>query len=1210
MLADGTILLAGDTNNGANQDFAVVGLDADGALVTQFNPVTTLDGNPTFVEDGAPVVLDADVQVFDAELSAIDDFGGATLTIERLGGANADDVFSPTGTIGAMTEGGNLELGVATIGTVDTNSGGTLQISFWFGVTNDQVNEFMRQIAYSNSSDTPPASVQLDWTFNDGNSGSQGTGGALTATGSTIVNITPVNDDPVVTLNSGGLTYVENSTLVISPGATVSDADSADFDGGSLTVVYASGNTAADQLGVQNVGTGVGEIGVSGSDVTYNFGSGAVVIGTIGGVGSNGVNGNDLIITLNSSATAAAVEELVQNITYSNTSQNPTEVTRPIEFTLTDGDGGTSATISRNITPQQVNDAPAVNYSAGNQNVDEDASLVFSLANGNRFYISDDDIQADPAAVTLTVTNGTLTLAQTTGLSNLSGDGTSTVSFTGNLANVNAALNGLTYSPDADYNGAETLNIQVTDQGDVYDQGTGGAQSDNFDINITVDPVNDAPVFDLASGIVSTSINTGDDRVFSTLVQPDGKILVAGNTFNGADTDFSISRYNPDGTLDSSFGSGGIVTTAIGPGLDEGITLAVQADGKIVLSGYTDNGADLDAAVVRYNTDGSLDTGFGSGGIVTTDLGNNEIFYGLAIQTDGKIVQVGRTEVGGISDLTVVRYNADGSLDTGFGSGGIATIDTGTNDENAAGVALQADGRIVVSGFRDNGTDNDFLVARLNTDGTLDATFGTGGIATADVAGGDDDGIRTAIQSDGKIVVVGYASNGTDSDITLVRFNTDGTLDAGFGTGGVVATDFGAGDDLAYSLALQGDGKIVVTGFAANGVDNDVVLMRFNSDGSLDTSFATGGIYATQAGLADAQSTTLAIQPDGRIVAAGHYDPGTGYDQFLMRFNSDGSLDTSFGTATYVEGGTPIVLDSDIKVRDTELDALNGGMGDYTGASLLIERNGGGNTEDVYGFNDGNGITSVPNAGGYSLYNSGGKLIAALDTVTFPGAAFITFTDMEGDKPTSAEVDTILQQITYSNSSDAPPASVQLDWTFRDGNSGSQGSGGDLQATASTTVNIVPTNDAPVLDNSGTPTLTQIDEGDIHNSGDLISDILASAGDPITDPDIGAVEGIAVTLVDDTNGTWEYSTDGGIGWTPVGAVSDSAALVLSDGPLDVSVSCHRPTSTALPHLTSAPGTAQTGTPAVRPASMSRPTVTLPPTAWPPRRRRSRYSHCK
>ncbi|MCP4331009.1 MAG: cadherin repeat domain-containing protein, partial [Gammaproteobacteria bacterium] len=181
----------------------------------------TLDGAPSFTEDGAAVIFDNDVTISDADLDVLNsgngNYNGASLTLVRNGVASAEDLFSATGTLSALTESGNFDVGGTTIGTVTTNSGGTLVLTFNNNATTALVNSAMRQIAYSNSSDTPPATAQIDWTFDDGNSGSQGTGGALQATGSTTVTITAVNDEPTLSgVTANDQTFTEGGTISTS----------------------------------------------------------------------------------------------------------------------------------------------------------------------------------------------------------------------------------------------------------------------------------------------------------------------------------------------------------------------------------------------------------------------------------------------------------------------------------------------------------------------------------------------------------------------------------------------------------------------------------------------------------------------------------------------------------------------------------------------------------------------------------------------------------------------------------------------------------------------------------------------------------------------------------------------------------------------------------------------------------------------------------
>ncbi|MCP4967951.1 MAG: VCBS repeat-containing protein, partial [bacterium] len=299
--------------------------------------VTTLDGAPTFTEDGAAVVLDADVIVSDAELDALNggngNYDGASVTLVRNGGASTEDVFSNSGLLGALTEAGSLVYNGTTIGTVTTNSGGTLVLSFNTNATSALVDSTLQSIAYSNSSDAPPASAQIDWSFDDGD--------AEQATGSTTVTITAVNDIPVIT-NLGGdaLAYSEGDrAVVIEQGSdvVVADVDSTDFDTGTLTVFFAAGSDSAeDILAIRNQGSGTGEISVAGYGVAYE--------GTLIGSFTGGANGVDLVITLNANANPAAVQALIENITYENSdSDNATTGARTVRFVLSDGDGGTSA---------------------------------------------------------------------------------------------------------------------------------------------------------------------------------------------------------------------------------------------------------------------------------------------------------------------------------------------------------------------------------------------------------------------------------------------------------------------------------------------------------------------------------------------------------------------------------------------------------------------------------------------------------------------------------------------------------------------------------------------------------------------------------------------------------------------------------------------------------------------------------------------------
>jgi uncharacterized delta-60 repeat protein len=268
------------------------------------------------------------------------------------------------------------------------------------------------------------------------------------------------------------------------------------------------------------------------------------------------------------------------------------------------------------------------------------------------------------------------------------------------------------------------------------------------------------------------------------------------------------------GDLDPTFGLHGLVTTSFGGSHDYGRGVAIQTDGKTVVAGESYGPGDYDFAVARYNPDGSLDTAFSGDGKLTTDFGSPyDYAFGVAIQADGKIVVAGHSN----GDFAVARYNADGSLDTSLDGDGKLTTDFGSTSDGAYSVAIQADGKIVVAGSSYNsGSKDDFAVARYNTDGSLDTLFdGDGKLTTGFVSFSEDRADCVAIQADGKIVVAGHSRNGASGprDFAVARYNTNGSLDTSFDSDGKLTTNFGS-SDYAYGVAIQADGKIVVAGMS------------------------------------------------------------------------------------------------------------------------------------------------------------------------------------------------------------------------------------------------------------------------------------------------------------------------------------------------------------------------------------------------------------
>jgi uncharacterized delta-60 repeat protein/LPXTG-motif cell wall-anchored protein len=363
---------------------------------------------------------------------------------------------------------------------------------------------------------------------------------------------------------------------------------------------------------------------------------------------------------------------------------------------------------------------------------------------------------------------------------------------------------------------------------------------------------------------------------------------------------FSVSASGiADGSLDTTFGNNGKVTTNIGtqPSIDQALHLAIQSDGKFIIAGDTNIGGSLDFTAVRYNGDGTVDTTFGAGGKVTADFantGDNDYGKSVLIQSDGKILLIGHSEMSGSVDFAAVRFTANGTLDNTFGTGGKATADIGSSTgDNVVSATLQADGKILIVGSSYVNNEWDFAIARFNTNGTLDNSFGAGGKTTTDL-GIHDRGNSVAVQTDGKIVVAGHSGTANRNELAVVRYNADGTLDNSFGTGGkvIIANESSEG----YSVMLQADGKILVSGRAYSDSTSSFMVVRYNTNGSLDTTFGTGGKVTTDFGNNRSEAMAMTSQADGKIIVAGTAYLGSTYAYAIVRYNSNGSLDTTFGT--------------------------------------------------------------------------------------------------------------------------------------------------------------------------------------------------------------------------------------------------------------------------------------------------------------------------
>lgn len=393
------------------------------------------------------------------------------------------------------------------------------------------------------------------------------------------------------------------------------------------------------------------------------------------------------------------------------------------------------------------------------------------------------------------------------------------------------------------------------------------------------------PTASAADGDLDTTFGTGgkvvtnfgaDDRIFSSVLQSDGKIIVAGSSNNN----FAVARYNTNGDLDTSFDTDGLDPIDFGS-TDSAEAAAIQSDGKIVVAGTSGN----DFALARLNTDGSLDTSFGNNGKVITDLGSAfEAAYALAIQSDGRIIVAGKSNQGVDDDFALARYNSDGTLDTSFDTDGKLRTDFGSYEEIQS-VAIQSDGKIVAAG-RSGNLSPDFAVARYNTDGTLDASFNGDGKVTVDFNFDQDDANSVSIQSDGKIVIGGSVNaTGSDSDFGILRLTSTGELDSTFDNDGKVTTNI-SNTDVISTVLILGNGKILAAGYSIGATNYNITLTRYNTSGSLDTSFGTNGIVTTSMIAADLYAMSALIQSDGNIVVSGYALTTPTNEFFVARYTN------------------------------------------------------------------------------------------------------------------------------------------------------------------------------------------------------------------------------------------------------------------------------------------------------------------------------------
>ncbi|MSR55270.1 MAG: hypothetical protein EXS09_18585 [Gemmataceae bacterium] len=627
------------------------------------------------------------------------------------------------------------------------------------------------------------------------------------------------------------------------------------------------------------------------------------------------------------------------------------------------------------------------------------------------------------------------------------------------------------------------------------------------------------PSFGGGDGILNGLINM--DRIDAVTMDAQGRIIVAGDGPGGLS--FTVVRLNTDGSYDTTFDVDGSANFKILPYGGNPTSVAIDSAGRIILGGVAGNASgNFDLAVVCFNTNGTIDSTFGTGGFVALPVGNgDDELYSVAIDSTGRIVASGRsdhdTTTGSAFDVVVARFTSAGALDTSFGGTGIVLHAVAYRDITSHSMALDSSGRIVVGAtfHFDAGTDaNDFCVLRYLDNGTLDPTFGDSGLGKKVIAFSPLEEVvaDVAVDSTGRILVTGPAivntnigTNAGDYDFATVRLQANGQLDPTFGSGGKVSTAISGNGinmtDLPAAVQVDAIGRVLVSG--ASRLDNgelDFAIVRYLSDGSLDSTFGTGGIVRYDMPSAG-EGPVMAMQNDGRIILAGGYPARSVVARLLANYAP--TLSISAGVLTYLEDLGSLAIDPALTVTDSSNLLV--------GATVRI--NNFFANQDVLAFTPQAGIT-----GNYNV---------ALGSLTFTGSA------------STASYQSVLRSVTYANTSQNPteqPRSVTF--TIDDGGVET------TTASASRQFSVTRVNDAPSL--SDDTRLPDVSLSTANPVGKTLSAMFLDKCIDVDDDNFGGVAVIGNSANVGTHGKWQYSSNGGSNWFDIGSVADNAnALGLS-----------------------------------------------------------------
>ncbi|WP_067223306.1 DUF4347 domain-containing protein [Marinomonas gallaica] len=1051
-----TISLTYTLNDGSDSSTSNISVS-----VTNINDaptVTATGGNPTFIEDDGAQDLFNTVSTDTVETGQR--FSALTLTVTNVADGS-DEILSFDGSDVALTNGNSVNTDTNGLTTNVSVTGSTATVSFSNAtLTEAQLQTLVDGLTYRNTSDNPTTAGNRVVTITSiqDNGGADG-GGSDSGTPNitSTISLTGVNDAPVI-----GNVFSEASSVVVGNGAqnvglfddaTVSNIDSADYDGGSLVITQTSG----EENGHWSLdGTNV----TSGDDASISAGETIQVSGTtIATVDAinDGQGGKALTLSFNSNATNAAVQTLVRNLEYGAPSATGDRV---FNLTLDDADGNANGgdnavtgtfTLSVTPNPPVISNltGDSVSVSEGNSvllDLNSDATLTdidSSTLNGGALTVSVTN-NADAASDLLSAnTSGVVSLGGTTAGSTVSVNGTQigtlanaitagndfVVNFTTGDATpetVQSLIRALNFTVTGDTPAESTRKIDIT----VTDETNTTSLTNSVSVNVSA--ANDAPMLTTEFGKIIQEINDGTDRGYDVVIQPDGKSIVVGYTFNGVDDDIAMVRYNADGSLDTTFGSDGIVQTSLysytGDNNDSGLVdigddraykILLDQQGNILISGIAKS-PDIAAneellLMARYTSDGILDSSYGDQGIASVEIFQHGQIAIPYLFSDGSVLLAATNKN--------VMLTEDGAIDATWQDSDLMQTRV---DITPMQTIADANGGLYQ--LEKNSNSSQYLLTFFDQNGALKTDQGTNGSVVLPV---QQYQTYTGIHAVGEAIFLlstQIVLSPSFMQIALLEkldINS-GTLDSSFGTNGLLELNTVMGSYL-FPREIESDDQGNIN-LLFSGTDYHVAQLR--PDGSLNTEFGDAGhAIIDMANGANNYAWGMDIASDGSLFIAGnHYQTQENHDFGLIKLTPQGQLDNSFNQSLlYTEADTPIVILSALNITDVDNTTLVSAdiqiSSGFSAGDTLSFINDGATTGNIDGsYNTESGVLSLNSANGLATI---AEWNAALMAITFATSnenaaqRHISFTVNDGTSASEA----LTKVITILPSNDAPTAS-------------------------------------------------------------------------------------------------------------------------------------------------------------------------------------------